>query len=280
VLGRDTHLQELIQRIVAARLIGGGWGTRLDTGVSSFDPLATAHVLRALSAAAVPANENDVEALVRHLQTASTHENPYARIFALTVVATTKLKAHRGFLKEEHRRLAATLRAQLASPAEANYEYTVGRRQYYVRIPWQLHLIELTLRLFPSTKFFAFPWQQPLLMAAKLINSPQGFTYPSSGDAQSTRTHGITCELMRLISASLDAAPRRRAVGTAINTATQVAYSRVTNVVLWLVAAVIIGYTSLTWALSSQHSALELAPNFIATAALVLLQIALARIRK
>lgn len=280
VLGRDVHLRELIQRIEAARLSGGGWGTRLDTDVSSFDPLATAHVLRALAAASVPAKESDVEALIQHLRTGSGTESPYGRIFALTVVAAIRLKTQRAFLKEEHRRLVATLRTQMSSPAEANYEYTVGRRQYYVRIPWQLYLIELTLRLFPSTKFFSFLWQQPLLAAAKLIESPVGFTYPSSGEAQSTRTHGITCELMRLISVSLATAPRMRAVGTTINTATQLAYSRVTSVALWLAAAVIVGYTSVAWALSSQHTATELAPNFIAAAVLVLLQVVRARIRK
>lgn len=280
VLGRDVHLQELIGRIESARLSGGGWGTRLDNSASSFDPLATAHVLRALSAAAIPAKESDVDALVRHLRSTSGEENPYWRIFALTVVATIRLRAHRAFLKEEHRRLVAALRPQMSSPAEANYEYTAGRRQYYVRIPWQLYLIELTLRLFPSTKFFSFLWQQPLLAAAKLIESPAGFTYPSSGDAQSTRTHGITCELMRLISVSLATVPRMRAVGTTINTATQLAHARLANVVLWLAAAVIAGYTSVTWALSSQHTATELAPNFIATAVVILVQVALARIRR
>jgi hypothetical protein len=279
VLGRDTHLQTLIQRIVAARLSGGGWATRLDN-TGSFDPLATAHLLRALTAASVPVSENDVAALLRHLHSSSAEENPYARTFALTVLATIRLKAHHNFLKEEHRTLVGLLRAQMSSPTEANYEYTAGRRQYYVRIPWQLYLIELTLRLFPSTKFFSYLWQQHLLTTAKMINSPAGFAYPSSGEAQSTRTHGITCELMRLISTSLDTAPTMRAAGTAINTATRMAYSRVTNVVLWLAAAAVVGYTSLSWASSSQHSALELAPNFIATMVLVLLQIALARIRK
>ncbi|WP_328443986.1 hypothetical protein [Amycolatopsis sp. NBC_00438] len=279
VLGRDTHLQALIQRVIAARLSGGGWATRLDN-TGSFDPLATAHTLRALTAASVPVNENDVAALLRHLDSSSIDENPYARIFALTVIATIRLKTRREFLEEEHRRLVGTLRTQMSSPAEANYEYTAGRRQYYVRIPWQLYLIELTLRLFPSTKFFSFLWQQHLLMTTKMIDSPTGFTYRSSGEAQSTRTHGITCELMRLISASLDAAPRMRFVGTTINTATRVAYSRVTNFVLWLAAAAMIGYTVLTWALSNQHSVLELAPNFLATMVLVLLQVALARIRK
>ncbi|HEY3470019.1 MAG TPA: hypothetical protein VGL47_33145, partial [Amycolatopsis sp.] len=136
------------------------------------------------------------------------------------------------------------------------------------------------LRLYPSTKFFSFLWQQPLLAAAKLIESPVGFTYPSSGDAQSTRTHGITCELMRLTSVSLATAPRMRAVGTTINTVTQLAYSSLANRVLWLAAAVLVGYTCVAWLLSSQHAATELAPNFIATAVLVLIQVALARIRR
>ncbi|MGW3964824.1 hypothetical protein ACWED2_33755 [Amycolatopsis sp. NPDC005003] len=280
VVGRDVHLRELIRRIQAARLAPGGWGTRLGTGTGSFDPLATAHVLRALSAASEPVKDNDVEALIRHLQSAPAEENPYARIFALTVIATIRRKSHRVFLHEEHRKLVATLRTQMSSPVEANYEYTAGRRQYYVRIPWQLYLIELTLRLFPSTRFFSFLWQQPLLKIAKAVKSPQGFTYPSSGDAQSTRTHGITCELMRLVSVSLDTAPRMRAVGTTINAATRLAYARVTTVVLWLTAAVIIGWTTVTWALRSQHSASELAPNFIATAVVLVLQFALTRLRR
>jgi hypothetical protein len=147
-----------------------------------------------LNAASVPIGDGDIETLIEFLRMDDGRSaNPYVKCFVLLVLATIDLKSHRTIVHAEAKKLEKALRDQLDRPSEANYEYTMGNRQYYVRVPWQLYLVELMLRLHPSTIFFYAIWQKGLLLIAGAINSPEGFAYASSGLAQYCRYHSYVC---------------------------------------------------------------------------------------
>ncbi|GLY53063.1 hypothetical protein [Lentzea sp. NBRC 102530] len=277
---RDELLRSLTRRIDQARLPQGGWATRLD-GSGEFNALATAHVLRAIRAAAVPVRSGDTDALVESVLGGEARDlDKYVRCFALLALTYCDIKEHRSAIEHEFRRLTRELRADLGVLAEANYEYTAGRRQYYVRIPWQLYLVELTVRLHPTGRFFHSYVQDHLLQVVDAVTSPEGFRYPASGSAQSTRTYGTVCNLLHEIHQRLTSVPRMRMASRTINSVTRFAYSKAAATALWLSISAVVVITTVQWWLDDKSSAAELTPNFLATFVLVLGQIALNRVRR
>ncbi|WP_030467193.1 hypothetical protein [Lentzea aerocolonigenes] len=277
---RDELLRSLTRRIEQARLPQGGWATRLEES-GAFDPLATAHVVRAIRAAAVPVRAADTDALFEAALGGETRDtDKYVRCFALLALTYCDADVHRPAIENEFKRLTRELRADLGVFAEANYEYTVGKRQYYVRIPWQLYLVELTVRLHPTSRFFHSYVQDHLLRVIAAVNSPDGFRYPASGSALSTRTYGTVCNLFHEIRGRLSSVPRMRMASQLINNATRFAYSRTAAIVLWLLISAVVVITTVQWWADDRSSAAELTPNFLATFVLVLGQIALNRFRR
>jgi hypothetical protein len=277
---RDELLRSLTRRIEQARLPQGGWATRLEES-GAFDPLATAHVVRAIRAAAVPVRAADTDALFEAALGGETRDtDKYVRCFALLALTYCDAGVRRPVIENEFKRLTRELRADLGVFAEANYEYTVGKRQYYVRIPWQLYLVELTVRLHPTSRFFHSYVQDHLLRVIAAVDSPDGFRYPASGSALSTRTYGTVCNLFREIRDRLSSVPRMRMASQLINNVTRLAYSRTAAIVLWLLISAVVVITTAQWWADDRSSAAELTPNFLATFVLVLGQIALNRFRR
>ncbi|MFD9702392.1 hypothetical protein [Lentzea sp. NPDC059081] len=277
---RDELLRSLTRRIEQARLPQGGWATRLQES-GEFDPLATAHVVRAIRAASVPVRPADMDALLKSVvggEQAGTDR--YVRCFALLTLTYCDAKVHRAAVENEFKRLTRELHADLGVLVEANYEYTVGKRQYYVRIPWQLYLVELTVRLHPTTRFFHSYVQDHLLRVIAAVDSADGFRYPASGSALSTRTYGTVCNLLNEIQQRLSSVPRMRMASQLINNVTRFAYSRTAAIVLWLSTGAVVAITTAQWWLDDSSSAKELTPNFLATFVLVAGQVALSRLRR
>jgi hypothetical protein len=277
---RDVHLRLLTGKVLHARLPAGGWGTRLDQA-EEFDPLATAHLVLALHKAGSPVDPLDLQRLRDHLEHSDTSASgPFVRSFVTLVLARIDLRANRPLIAREFKGLAHRFRADLGGSTEANYEYTADRRQYYVRIPWQLYLLEICLRLYPTTVFFTWTWQRPLLAVAAAVSSSDGFVYPASGSAQSTRTNAIVCDLFLQIRDVLATAPRVRLVSQSVNYVTRVAYSRMASFVCGMLAIALIIYTIMVWLGAPGHSVGELTPNFISAGILLIAQVGLRRFRR
>ncbi|MFC5288094.1 hypothetical protein ACFPM7_13625 [Actinokineospora guangxiensis] len=276
VSGKDALLRELVDRVQAARLPAGGWATQLAAD-RTHDPFATAHVLRALHAVGAPMDPVDVRTLVDALATPG---DPYARTFLMSVLLDIGGGEHTELVRAEFARVVGQLREQCGTYAEANFEYTIGKRQYYVRVPWQLYLIQVVLGLSSGLAFFSAFWQKQLLGVVERINSPEGFVYAQSGHAQSTRTYGIVFDLMRRVAQRCRSATWFNAAGGFINRVTRVADSGVTQALVVVAGIAVVVVTTVRWFGDDGADAGELAPNFLAAAVVALLQWGLLRAKR
>jgi hypothetical protein len=128
-------LHSLLERFRAGRRRSGGWSVDLDPQRDR-DPLATASAVRGLHAAGLAVEPVDLE-LVRADALAAGNVSPYVRCFCLLVLL--EVAGHDASTAKIWNDLLNTLRSELHERTEANYEFTVGNRQYYVRVPWQLY---------------------------------------------------------------------------------------------------------------------------------------------
>jgi hypothetical protein len=159
VAGRETLLQDVLGRLHAGHRKAGGWAVDLAPGRDR-DPLATACVIRSLHAAGVNVEPSDLD-LVRSDAMTVGSASPYVRCLSLLVLLeagggddnTTKIWDD----------LLDTLRSELHDRTEANYEFTIGNRQYYVRVPWQLYLIASASICKPTSLIFTSDVRRALL---------------------------------------------------------------------------------------------------------------------
>lgn len=160
VSGRETLLTSLLSRLKSGRLPGGGWAVDLSPS-GEFDLLATAHVMRALHRAGVQPDSVDARMLRQNcFVKQAIGGQAYVQCFTLLVLLQIDLRGVRHEARRAFRGLLSSLGKALDVQSEANYEYTIGSRPYYVRIPWQLHLIEACARLYPWTRFLSWRWQR------------------------------------------------------------------------------------------------------------------------
>jgi hypothetical protein len=227
VTGRESLLSALLSRLEAGRRESGGWSADLDPSRDR-DPLATASVVRALHAAGIPVNSADLD-IVRAYAADRTAANPYVRSFCVLVLLEVGGAARP--IVELWNDLLDTLRPQLRDRAEANYEYMLGNRQYYVRIPWQLYLIEGAAICHPLSILFTSDIRSTLLDAIQAISTNEGYVYRAFGHMKSTRTYGMLMNTLWRVDAQLDSSRYVARLSSVANWATRIIYS---NSVSWL----------------------------------------------
>ncbi|MBX6388887.1 MAG: hypothetical protein IRZ08_07790 [Frankia sp.] len=274
--GRDLLIGRLLPRITAARCPTGGWAVELDP-TARRDPLATAHVLRALHAAGVGIATDEITALRSDLS-AGTQVSPYVRCAILFALA--QVTPEDRTLAGEWRQLWESLRPEAASRAEANYEYTIGDRQYYVRIPWQLYLLAAAT-VCRRRALLTSPGVRTILFdCAGAIASSEGFAYRSSGHAQSTRTNAIAVETLWMARQNLRRSPALAACCLAVNSFARVFQSRVVSFLLWIVGLGLAVTAAVLWLIDSNGQISALGPEMVGVAVLALAGASLRRIRR
>jgi hypothetical protein len=233
ITGREALMGLLLDRLEAGRRASGGWSADLDPN-RDHDPLATASVVRAFHAAGAPVAQADLD-LVRADARNKDSVNPYARSFCLLVLLELAEPDH--VLVKLWNDLLDDLRPQLRDAAEANYEYTLGNRQYYVRIPWQLYLIEGAAICRPLSIVFTSDIRSTLLDAIQAVNTSDGYIYRAFGHTKSTRTYGILMDTLWHVDHQLDSSRYVSGLAALANWGTRVVYARSVSWIL-LIAAI------------------------------------------
>ncbi len=281
VTGREALLSALLDRLRSARRPSAGWSVDLRPA-GECDLLATAHVVRALAQAGVQPDAADLRLLSQACldDTSGTSGQLYVRSFALLVLVRLDLRRVRRDARRAFRGLLSDLDKSLNIPSEANYEYTIGARQYYVRIPWQLYLIEACAWLYPWTRFVSWRWQRYVLSIIEALDSPHGFVYEASGSFESTRTHAVVSDTLQGLR---DQYSRSQYLGTAstlINSASRLSSSRPAMITIGGGAVGLAGYSAYEWLGTTGSSFADVAPNFIASAVTLVLQYVVSKLRR
>lgn len=263
VSGRDQLVSALLQKVLGARRSAGGWAVELDQRRER-DALASAHVLRAISVAGVPVERTDLDQLVTDIT--SEEESPYVRSFCLYVYSDLVPSDPR--LASAWRKLWRSLAPELRGRVEATYDYAIENRHYSVRIPWQLYLAGTAARVMPMSRFFFPDLQRILLDGVADALGPQGFLYPASGKALSTRTNGILLDTLWLLRATLVNSKAMSAMATVANGSVAVLHSRILGILLSVGFLVLLIFAFWGWLRSPDATLAALAPEFIAAIAL------------
>jgi hypothetical protein len=275
VAGRETLLQDVLGRLHSGHRKAGGWAVDLDPGRDR-DPLATACVIRSLHAAGVNVEPSDLD-LVRGDAMTVGSASPYVRCLCLLVLlevgggddSTTKIWND----------LLDTLRSELHDRTEANYEFTIGNRQYYVRVPWQLYLIASASICKPTSLIFTSDVRRALLDCVQAIDSPEGYVYTAFGHMKSTRTYSILMDTLWRVSKQLQTSKTLARISLVANWAIRIIYSRISA---WtaLFAALALAVVGLYAWLSESSSRLNaVGPELAAAVLLGLISFLLSRVR-
>ena len=200
----------LVQRtLTEARNQPRGFAIGAEGGETN--PLATAHALRCLAANNLPTEEEDWRYLREYLESG---DDLYVRCFVLYVLAAYDAHADRKALQSSYTALLSLLSREFGAQAEANHEYTRFGAQDYVRIPWQLYIVQACAKLFPLTRFNGFVIQRKIVNIATQISSAAGFRYDASGRYLSTRTYACVWQAFtELIEFNLTSPMPRLVVG-------------------------------------------------------------------
>lgn len=170
VSGRERLLRSLLDRVQQGRRSEGGWAADLDPG-KDHDAFATASIVRGLHAAGVAVSESDL-GIVRSDAENSRSVSRYVRTFCLLVLL--EVCGPSDDLGKLWRGLFDSLRAELRDRTEANYEFALGNRQDWIRIPWQLYLISSASICRPWDIVFESDIRRLLLDAIGAVDSPDG----------------------------------------------------------------------------------------------------------
>ncbi|MGH7928727.1 MAG: hypothetical protein ACREQV_13135, partial [Candidatus Binatia bacterium] len=247
VSGREAILTSLLGRLTSTRRPSGGWAVDLDPA-GECDLLATAHVTRALHFAGVQIDSVDLRMLGNHcFDDQATGGQIYVQCFALLVLLQVDARRVRREARRAFRRMLLTLGRALDVQSEANYEYTIGSRQYYVRVPWQLYLIEACARLYPWSRFLSWKWQQRVLRILQQLDSPDGFVYESSGRFESTRTHAILSDTLFGLRNQYSRSQYLSVASSVINVTSRLSTSRPVMVTVGGAAVGLAGYSTYEW---------------------------------
>jgi hypothetical protein len=268
VLNRSEAMEFVSKGLIISQLPSEGYA--VGEGEKERDPVATAHALRCLSAHDIETRVDDWKYLETYL--ADSGADPYVQCLILYIMVSYNFsKSSRNSFRLTYRRLMDRLSIEFAVNTEANYEYTRRGEQDYVRIPWQLYLMQAAVRLYPYSRFFAYAMQAKLTETARAAASHDGFRYGTSGSWLSTRTQACVYLAMREIEAFNLAGRLPRLALRAHETTTRFTGSRLANRLMWSFLIAFAIYSAVSFLDAPGHSVGDLAPNFIVSLILFLL---------
>jgi hypothetical protein len=272
--GREALLNLLLARLEATRHKAGGWSAELGSD-SVRDPLATASVVRAFHAAGTPISSNDLDVLKSDATNQSV--NPYVKSFCILVLL--EVEGPERPVVDLWKALLDELRPQLSNRTEANYEYMLGNRQYYVRIPWQLYLVAATAICRPLSIVLNPDIRATLLDAIQAINTNEGYYYPAFGSMKSTRTYSILMDTLWRVDQQLDTSKYVTSLSTLANWATRIIYSTIAAWLLLLTAIAMAALGIWEWILERPGNLGAIGAEISAALLLGLISFLLRRIR-
>ncbi|MCO6003394.1 hypothetical protein NE236_00180 [Actinoallomurus purpureus] len=276
VNGREHLLNKVLARIQQARSATGGWAADLDS-CGEVDPLATASIVRGLSAAGAPVDDTDLE-LVRRYAHDERNGSIYVRVFCLFALLETGDRGEE--LYALWKELLEKLTPRLRDRAEANYEFTLGNHYHYVRVPWQLYLLSCTSLLSPLRIVFNRHIRTVLLDSIAAVNSAEGYVYASSGHMRSTRTYSILMDTLWGLEHTLAASRYLASVSALANLSVRIVYSRTTTWLVLLVAAAVGGLSLWSWIFAQKFALSAVGPELFSTGMLAAVGLMLRRLRR
>ncbi|GGP12936.1 hypothetical protein LDL08_32345 [Nonomuraea glycinis] len=263
---RSEALTLVHQALEDARTEPAGYAVGSEGG--SPNPLATAHALRCLAANNLPARPEDWRYLREYVSGGS---DIYVRCFALSVLATYDPELERRELQLCWKEMFSALAGEFGGQSEANHEYTRYGAQDYVRVPWQLYLIQSCARLFPLTRFVGFSVQAKMMDVAQQISAPDGFKYEASGGHLSTRTYACVWQAIDEILTFNFKQPLPRVFVRTVSGATRVFSSQLFGALTYTILVAVAVGSLIEWLNTPGHSYGDLAPNLLVEVMLVIL---------
>lgn len=276
-VGRDVVLGGLVARLEAGRRPAGGWGAELVPD-APFSALATAHVVRAIYRAGRQVAPADIDLL--HQELDSPTLSRYEATFVLLVLLILRQDGVNG---EDRRRVLALwkqLEPETSAPSEANHDYEIRTRTYYVRVPWQIYLLWCVLVVCPGSRFLTADRQRMVLTMVANLATPAGFVYPQSGTMASTRTYAILFDFFDATRRTFAGSPWLGWLSRVLNGATRFLRSRLLAAGLGAACACLLVLVTLSWLNAESSSWAEIAPNLVAAALLGLGSLALRAYRR
>ncbi len=272
----DDLTRSLAEKLQHGLLGGQGWGYFLNDRKPQLLP--TAFAIRALAQ-----HGYAVEGPVKYVLRVLTSPQPAperstditVRAFCVFVLAFGRAPdglADQGDLKPVFQTLWRRLDSLLDEDFEQTIEYAYGERHCYVRIPWQLYLLALAVRLAPRWAFASVAAQRRLQAVLTAIRTEQGFVYPHSGDKTSSRTNAILYDAFDIIESELLKHPVALWPANVADAIRSALSSRALTLTGLLVAAVVMVLSVQNW---GQHGGNlgDLAPNFLSAILLGLMSL-------
>jgi hypothetical protein len=142
---RNRALESVMTALRAARADKVGYA--IGAEATEPHPLATAHVLRALAANNMPTEDEDWRYLREYLEGG---DDLSIRCFVIYVLSWYHRSVAPHHLRGQWKSLFQALMGEFRGNSEANFEYTRLGQQDYVRIPWQLYLVQACSRIAPA----------------------------------------------------------------------------------------------------------------------------------
>jgi hypothetical protein len=262
---RSDALTLVHKAIEAARTDPSGYAVGSEGG--NPNPLATAHALRCLAANNLPTRPEDWLYLREYVSSGS---DIYVRCFVLLVLATYDSELERRELQPYWKEIFSTLSSQFGGQSEANHEYTRYGAQDYVRLPWQIYLIQSCAKLFPLTRFVGFSLQRKMVDVAQQISAPDGFKYEASGSYLSTRTYACVWQAIDEILVFNFKEPLPRIFVRTVSGATRIFSSQLFGVLTYMLLVAVAAGSLIEWFNAPGHSFGDLAPNLLTEVMLVI----------
>lgn len=203
----EKFREEIARRLIGACWNESGWTYFTDEQAGGFEPLPTAFAIRALALGGYPVRKPAMRLwqAIRKPKSQSGSEgrsDATVRIFGAFVlafasglgdgVAAADLRRTCRELWKAHERL-------LSEDIEQNIEYFHGEDHLYVRVPWQIYLLALAIKIAPFRMFASIAAQRRLGAIVQALDSDAGFIYPHSGSTTSSRTNAVLYDALCLI---------------------------------------------------------------------------------
>jgi hypothetical protein len=276
VTGREELINEVLTRIKNGSRVSGGWAVDLDPQ-RDIDPLATASIVRAVSAAGIANEEINIK-LIREYAHNDRNVSTYVRVFCLLVLL--EIGGRDLELDEVWKKIFEELAPQLRERTEANYEFTLGSHYHSVRVPWQLYLLSCAALRGPVSIVFNQHIRRVLLDGISALNSPQGYIYASSGHMKSTRTYSILMDTLWRLNQALATSRYVTPISMLANIGVRIAYSRTVTWLALLGALVIGGYSLWSWIYDEKVALSAVGPELFSAGMLAAVAVLLRQVRR
>jgi len=280
----EATIQPLRDALENGRAESRGWGYFL--GSPSLDVIPTAFAVRALASLGIVRPEP-----IEFLLTVAEAKAPvqaipegdiFAQVLALYVLVFSRSDGHlvndRPRLVRAFDELWSRLEGLFGFDLEANIEYQDRADHHYVRIPWQLYMLAMAAELRPLFRLAGVTAQRRIDAIDAAARSPVGFVYPHSGKVASARTNGILYEAFAFVESGLRKNVAWHWPFYAFDAIRRVATSRAVVRSARVIALVFIVYSVYHW-LANLGDLKDVAPNFVAAAALAVLALQRSRYR-